>query len=364
VAQSARLVVTLVHGTWARNAPWTNADAPLASALRRSLGDIKIERFAWASWNRFSARTDGKKRLAELLDSYDSDSLHFIIAHSHGGNIAHDAAAGREDRVAGVVCLNTPFFVALGRETAYTFEIVVMYVGLILMWLAFGLYSAYGWHWLAAVGLFVAFPAVASLTGDRLDNWLRRRGALVHEKLTPPALMRTRVLCLTTSEDEAFGGLGFCESLANLPFLLMTSALLPLAWLLTVALLATGVLPVLAAPWELWTGTADLSAAGWSKWVQFLGSSFFYPGLAFLATFGAALLASLSLVAIPYGNWQFPDSNLFLRVMVSLVPVRSRAVQFEELAAAGEGLRHSLLYENDRAIAFVIDWIKTTLAAR
>jgi hypothetical protein len=144
----------------------------------------------------------------------------------------------------------------------------------------------------------------------------------------------------------------------------MTSALLPLAWLLTVALLATGVLPVLAAPWELWTGTADLSAAGWSKWVQFLGSSFFYPGLAFLATFGAALLASLSLVAIPYGNWQFPDSNLFLRVMVSLVPVRSRAVQFEELAAAGEGLRHSLLYENDRAIAFVIDWIKTTLAAR
>ena len=39
-------------------------------------------------------------------------------------------------------------------------------------------------------------------------------------------------------------------------------------------------------------------------------------------------------------------------------------MEFEELAAAGEGLRHSPLYENDQAIPFVIDWLKRTLAER
>lgn len=360
-ASSSRLVVTLVHGTWARNAEWTRDDRPLSCALR-GLGEIKIERLPWSGWNRFTARSAGKVKLQRLIDQSGEDARHFIIAHSHGGNLAHDAVEGREHRVLGVVCLNTPFFVALGRETSFMFEAVVMYIGVIVMWLSFGLWAAYSWPGVAAAGLLMGFAIVMSLVSKPLEAWISRRGELVRRKLTAPALTTTRILCLTTPEDEAFGVLNFVETLSNLPFLLMGRTLLPIGWAVVLVLMGVGTLPVLSGPWELWAAAGGAVVPGWPRLVLFAGSSFFYPGLFFLAAFVAALVSSLILVVVPYGTWQFPDSNLFLRVITSLVPVASRFVEFRERSVVGEGMRHSLLYEDPDTIALVVDWMKSVMA--
>src|SRR5215471_8094606 len=114
-------VVTLVHGTWATRAAWTRKNSPLCSALRQRLRcEVILRRCLWTGNNTFRARTKGSERLSNCLNrgfNTYPDAFHFVIAHSHGGNIALQAMQDRalHSRIAGLVCLSTPFFVARAR---------------------------------------------------------------------------------------------------------------------------------------------------------------------------------------------------------------------------------------------------------
>ena len=108
------VVITLVHGTWGRHTPWTNVTSPLCRALL-DLGDrVALVPFGWSGRNRAEARSRASEqlrvRLAELVARYPGAS-HYVIAHSHGGNIALYALRDwhLSDRIAGIVCLSTPF---------------------------------------------------------------------------------------------------------------------------------------------------------------------------------------------------------------------------------------------------------------
>src|SRR5687768_11431475 len=47
-----RLVVTLVHGTWARRANWTTSSSPLCRTIcEASPGPVRFEQFLWSGWN-------------------------------------------------------------------------------------------------------------------------------------------------------------------------------------------------------------------------------------------------------------------------------------------------------------------------
>jgi len=111
--------VTLVHGTFAPKATWTYPDSYVANELRKQLGpDVVITRFQWSGRNSHSARVNGgielKKHLLQLKQDHPL-FLHFVVGHSHGGNVAI-YAANLGARFDGIVCLATPFLSIRNRK--------------------------------------------------------------------------------------------------------------------------------------------------------------------------------------------------------------------------------------------------------
>ena len=111
IEEPLRLI--LVHGTWARNAPWTQETSPIVIALKREFESIKsVERIDWSGSNSFAARFDARETLVALLGSIPSDEKAVICAHSHGGGAVCYALQERPelaDKIRGLVFLATPF---------------------------------------------------------------------------------------------------------------------------------------------------------------------------------------------------------------------------------------------------------------
>jgi hypothetical protein len=117
-----RYRITMVHGTFAKGAPWTQDDSRLSAALKAQLsGTVEIERCEWSGWNTAGARAAAASKLADHLRAQGdkhANERRFVVAHSHGGNVALYAL--RDAKVAalvdGVVCMATPFLVARRRD--------------------------------------------------------------------------------------------------------------------------------------------------------------------------------------------------------------------------------------------------------
>lgn len=114
------LVIFLVHGTFARNAPWTRTGSlfrtQLAAALTHNGHDeVYFETVDWSGGNSHQARRAGavelERRLRASLRRHPG-ACHYVVGHSHGGNIALRAAKRAErhaERRIGIVTLATPF---------------------------------------------------------------------------------------------------------------------------------------------------------------------------------------------------------------------------------------------------------------
>jgi hypothetical protein len=115
---SPHIVVTLVHGTWARHAAWTLPSSRLCRTLcKEAQGPVRFERFLWSGWNTVTSRHRAVTRLIAQLAASQTrwpHARHFVIGHSHGGNIAFQAMRERSvaERIAGLACLSTPFLCA------------------------------------------------------------------------------------------------------------------------------------------------------------------------------------------------------------------------------------------------------------
>ena len=113
--------ITLVHGTFAKNAPWTKPGSALRDYLVEHIpGRIEFHEFRWSGMPSHLARDNAACRLrAELSERIQTDptACHCVIAHSHGGNIACYAA--RDPALAKcldcIVTLSTPFLVMRQR---------------------------------------------------------------------------------------------------------------------------------------------------------------------------------------------------------------------------------------------------------
>lgn len=123
-------VVTLVHGTFARGAPWTQPGSALSRAVCEHFGGrVQLRRFDWSGRNSFRARARGAEALAadarEIAARYIGVP-HYVIAHSHGGNVAIEAAIEcRDKEIDGVVCLATPVLTAKRRRFSPLVRIAV-----------------------------------------------------------------------------------------------------------------------------------------------------------------------------------------------------------------------------------------------
>jgi hypothetical protein len=83
-------VFIIVHGTWSKAASWYAPGGhffDLIEQKARDLGHTAIT-YTWSGYLDEAHRAAAGKALAKLIRSYPADTEFYIIAHSHGGNVA------------------------------------------------------------------------------------------------------------------------------------------------------------------------------------------------------------------------------------------------------------------------------------
>ena len=226
--QSPDLVVTLLHGTFARNATWVNSDGSIASALKARFGRaVEIESMGWSGANTFKGRRDATKLLRQHILRPRPDmrgAAHLVVAHSHAGNVVAYAARDAEvdAKLAGVVTLATPFIVArkrnLGRVGAAVGQSFVIWLTLALYWLAASWLGARFGHAqdteIAAgykIALIVGLALLVELPGLLLAAVWRRSSASLLDELAFAPIGRERLLVLRAMADEASAAITFLQ---------------------------------------------------------------------------------------------------------------------------------------------------------
>lgn len=408
-------VITLVHGTWARNAGWIRPRSALSRALRERLGqDTKIFPFIWSGHNSPSARSLAserlRKKLALRLKDY-ATARHYIVCHSHGGNIALTAVAGADSekqagtdlakRIDGIVCLATPFLVArkrdLGPQPIPNMAAAAIGVWILLM-LSIGAMLPSSWPAAVTFVFQTAALIVAGLTFIALAReWLGFAKKLQNE-LTTPSIDPDRVLIVRSPADEASGILVFSQfiSWATVRGYLWSQGLFArletamTRWaerkwsVLAVAAFAVVLIPIFVFLLA-YSDQPDLAFRSWIRvlaWaglialfvivlealvlvIPFIGGVDFATALFRFAVSALIwpLILLLSVFLLPFG-WRIALANVLLEVTAETTPVgRSWTVNLVEPPESnepGKGARplmHSIIYENPSALETVCDWI-------
>ena len=140
------VVLTLVHGTWARKAEWVKPGSEFVLRLTSLLGPehrvVSVHPLRWSGGNSNFARQRGAKALAShvrQVANEQSNAHHVLIAHSHGGNVALYALReqGIAQSIHSLFCLSVPVFhfrVVSGPATRFrVVERALLFILTILM---------------------------------------------------------------------------------------------------------------------------------------------------------------------------------------------------------------------------------------
>ncbi len=115
-AASAESVFILVHGTWGIECGWHAPGGDFFTALQDGVQkqDGRVVSFAWSGRNNHESRVRAARRLEHLIVSYPSNTAVYIVAHSHGTNVAIltsqylDEREGQRGRIKVLYSLATP----------------------------------------------------------------------------------------------------------------------------------------------------------------------------------------------------------------------------------------------------------------
>ena len=115
--------ITLVHGTFARNAAWTRPGSALREHLEARLpGRVVYHRFRWSGLPSHLARDRAARAPARETPKCvqnNETAHHCVISHSHGGNIVCYAlrdAAELVERLDSIITLSTPFLLVRSQQ--------------------------------------------------------------------------------------------------------------------------------------------------------------------------------------------------------------------------------------------------------
>jgi pimeloyl-ACP methyl ester carboxylesterase len=212
--------IFLVHGTFARNAPWIQEQSALRVSLENNLNgtdsvptDSVPKDFVpvdWSGANTTKARQAGVDNLtAKLRKSFKENPSHehIVIGHSHGGTIAFQAVNTPEfiEKVR-VVLLSTPILTPRKRQISGRVGFALgasAYLSAMIM--------------LGAAGIFLDLPAnfgvlssmvIAGIAVFVLRRHLRRSTDFILRHNSITALDGIRMLIVRESADEASSFLG------------------------------------------------------------------------------------------------------------------------------------------------------------
>ena len=385
------VVVTLVHGTFARRAAWTNESSPLCMAIRSSMhGPVRFERFLWSGWNTVTSRSKAVGHLiSHLADSQTRwpQAQHFVVGHSHGGNIAFQAMRDKavEARIAGVVCLSTPFLWAsprdlgpVGRIALWWFPVVIALICLVpaVELLPLGLQEAAG-----PVALIIAVGL-----GFVVSPWVTKFAEIVARALQYPDVQPRKVLIVRSFGDEASAALGAAHMISWIAEILWSSTSRFLGALLSTVETWRS---ALAKRWRLLVpacvvlaGVAIVSLAtaergSWLEVSGMLAAVTLAVVIAILARggwvtefFGALLIAVLAspsfLIIIALGIATGPElliAALLFRVTPESTPPGGGWTVWQVPkdpwnTARGAVLMHSTTYDDEESLAIVTQWLR------
>lgn len=213
-------VVTLVHGTWASRADWTMPKSPLYEVIGLSLGSVVMRPFRWSGrnrvWSRLTATDELRRDLHGALARWPN-AAHFVIAHSHGGNIAVHALKDLElrSRITGVVCLSTPFLLARRRPVSDPIEATIFWMPSLfaMLTLSEGL-KRVSPEWLNYPKALLLL-ATSIVIGLLFRGFVLLRSESILAMHSLPRLSRNQLLIVTTVGDEASVALGATQLLSR-----------------------------------------------------------------------------------------------------------------------------------------------------
>ncbi len=188
------ILVTLVHGTFARDAEWTGPYSSFATELQNQVNHpIKMTRWQWSGDNDFSGRKaasgEFENYLLAVKESPDRELPHYIISHSHGGNVVLEALRTKKSKIMdeNFIFLGTPFFHFRGRGNKEMYGVLKAANGissLILSFLTAALVAAM----LSRFGITPLILGIASfLCAVALLNFLPR---YFHRKFVIPTIVK------------------------------------------------------------------------------------------------------------------------------------------------------------------------------
>lgn len=392
------IVVTLIHGTWARSATWVLPNSPLSAALVSAWGDrIALLPFVWSGGNTLRAREHAASALRQHIGKVAArypDAAHYLLAHSHGGNIALYALGEQATarRVHGLACLSTPFLHLrrrrLGRIT------VSSIVAGVVVWMI-GSVSVLGQSLLGlsedAAGLTAVVTTATVVTA--MVRFSRKATETILKRFSLPQTAPTSLLLIRATGDEATSALAavhfgswLARRLWDYPAGLMRDASTtierwrPVARRIVIWLLLPTIVAVIAA-FQFKSPAADSTAlaaavrsiaigltlvqitalATW--WIAAGGTIYHYViplMLAGLLTGPLPLL--LALLISPFGPG-LALTCVQIEVTAEATPPGTHTVHHlpeARIADAGEGfeLDHSRSYNDPAAIAIIVNWLR------
>jgi hypothetical protein len=365
----ANSVVTLVHGTFAREAPWTKEGSKLRNVVIQALGvDAKFSAFEWSGENSHAARIKAGEELGKLLKisiNKFPGSAQFIISHSHGGNVALYALKDPafDGKISGIVTLATPF-ISLRRRNVGEVVGVLSWIFPILIFVLLGpglfiISIEYRQTWLFFIGLFspiffvyFGWHKVRRWLHGTVLSWARNTQGKIIARLSIGAKPVAPILFAFVSFDEAGLLLTVLHRLGSVGHFL----LLVCQRALVFACIANLVVLVIAVISDgHYDGRTDLVNLAVVNAVSFISSLIF------------ALLISLIVANVwPYlirahsmgfGGETFVDNFLMDIGVTNKPPFDTDCYPCPVEIRKFEGLRHSAAYTNIMCLSQMGDWM-------
>jgi hypothetical protein len=358
-----------------------------------------------------------KKLRAYLKDSVERwpNAMHFVIAHSHGGNVALYAMddISLHDKIVGLACLATPFISVrereLGRNRAdlFNMSIAVLLFG-ILFWVGASIHveGRIKTAIIVACVIILSLGVIGLFPPFLMQNALARAQKLSND-LSPSLPKAGQLLIIRSPADEASGLIGifqfFSQVTMRLFFVVETvqaridrlvkrwAQVGAKFWKINLAVATAASFLLLASAYE----DAQQQTQPVVAWIMIiiamisffsLAASFFAlvwalilklpGGPEFMARNSMIIIAELVwyviillslLMVLPFG-WQAALANFFLDVTVDSTPVGTWEVHLinpptgRHLDASAPPMMHAV-HGNPEAISLLGDWIENRSAS-
>jgi hypothetical protein len=344
------IVFTLVHGTWGWNADFLRSESILQQTIRETFSDAKFEKFSWSGLNSHSARVIAANSLVENLKNIvdeNPDADHYLITHSHGGNVALYAQRQYSPvQLKGIVCMGTPFLEATVQAEAISVvsllltRLGLIFLALLLVFAAIEIPDLFGLP--GGVEWLLAVPALLCIVGvweaSTKKSIQATKNLLIKLKLlaqtysteTEPKLP---VFCIVARGDEPKSILGFLDRCTQIP------------------LFADSVIVLAVVPLFL----SLLSSYDHELAVYQLAFVPFAIIMFFVGILGRSfILGRLG----GFSPWNNAMASL-LRFQATERVRATAATSFREYIPTGKGLHHSWLYSDPTVVGDINLWVKS-----